>query len=59
MGWNSENHYELADAFKIDKAKTEIKKLIDEGLNNKIITQEEHIAINPDEKRYCKVLLQF
>ena len=44
------NCYEFVDVLEIKMAKTEIneiKKLIDEGLNNNIITQEEYNAIYP------------
>lgn len=59
MDGTLKKRFELADTFKIDTAKTEIKKLIDEGLNNNIITQEEHNAINPDEKDIARFYCNF
>ena len=40
-------------------AKTEIKKLIDEGLNTNIITQEEYNAIDPRDKDVARFHCNF
>ena len=53
------NRYELVDVLQIEKAKTEIKKLIDEGLNNDIITQEEYDAMDPEDKDVARVYCNF
>ena len=45
-----QNRYELVSVLDIEKAKEEITKLMDEGLNNNIINQQEYNAINPQEK---------
>ena len=54
-----QNRYEIRNVFQIEKAKYEIKNLINEGLDNKIITQEEYDAINPDDKDLARFYCNF
>jgi hypothetical protein len=54
-----ENRYELVSVFEIEKAKEAITKLIDEGLNNKIISQQEYDAINPEDKNLARFYCNF
>ena len=51
--------FKLVDEFQIIKAKDTLKKLLEEGLDNKYITQEEYRAMDPEDKDlarfYCNV----
>ena len=51
--------YELLNAFAIENAKKEIKNLIDECVNNKIITKAEYDAINPENKNLDRFYSDF
>ena len=51
--------YELVDVLKKEKAKTQIKKQIDEGLNNDIITQEEYNALDSEDKDVARFYCNF
>ena len=51
--------YELVNAFAIQNAKKEIINLIDEGINNKIITKAEYDAINPEDKNLARFYCNF
>ena len=42
--------YEKVDEKMLDEAKAAIKKVLDEGLENEIITKHEHSAMDPSEK---------
>ena len=50
-------YYVKVDSSAIKESKSKIKLLIEEGLNNKIISQEEYEAMKPDDKNpstfYC------
>ena len=54
-----QNHYELVSVFEIEKTKEAITKLIDEGLNNKIISQQEYDTINPEDKNLARFYCNF
>ena len=51
--------YELFNAFALKNAKKEIKNLIDECVNNKIITKAEYDAINPENKNLDRFYSDF
>ena len=51
--------YELVNAFAIENAKKEIKNLIDEGINNNIISKAEYDAINPEDKNLASFYCNF
>ena len=54
-----QNRYEQISVLQIEKAKEEIKKLIDEGLNNNIINQQEYNAINAEDKDLARCYCNF
>ena len=54
-----QNRYEQISVLQIEKAKEEIKKLIDEGLNNNIINQQEYNAINAEDKDLARFYCNF
>ena len=54
-----QNRYELVSVLDIEKAKEEITKLMDEGLNNNIINQQEYNAINPQDKDLARFYCNF
>ena len=54
---NKENYYVKVEDKDFDKAKIEIKKVIDEGYDNDILSKDEHEALYPEGKKpgkfYC------
>ena len=54
-----QNRFQEVNILEIEKAKEEIKSLIDEGLDNNIITQEEYNAINPEDKDLARFYCNF
>ena len=54
-----ENRFQQVNILEIEKAKIEMKNLIDEGLNNNIITQIEYNAINPEDKNLARFYCNF
>ena len=53
------NRYELVSVLDIEKAREEITKLMNEGLNNNIINQQEYNAINPQDKDLARFYCNF
>ena len=54
-----QSRYELVNAFAVENAKDAIKNLINEGMNNKIITKVEYDAINPEDKDLARFYCNF
>ena len=51
-------YYEEVNEDKIEEAKNEIHILLEEGLDNNILTKAEYEAINPSDKN-SKILFKF
>ena len=55
----TQNYYKQVEDLELDRAKVKIRNTLEEALNNKIITEEEFKAMNPDDKNPGKLYCNF
>ena len=56
---HTKTYYQKVDDLELERAKAKIKAVLDEALTNKVITDDEYEAMDPEDKNASKFYCNF